>query len=86
MFTRLRKGARPDEDTLITLTGWLAVSPEQFVSGQAAERDDRRQTLTGTGTYLRADRTPTPASADAIESLLRAAYDQLAEREDGATA
>ena len=86
VFTRLHKGARPDGDTLMTLTGWLGVPTEQFVSGQAAERDDRRQTLTGIGTYLRADRALTPAGADAIESLLRAAYEQLAEREDGATA
>jgi transcriptional regulator with XRE-family HTH domain len=80
VFTRLHKGARPDSDTLVTLTGWLGVPVEQFVSGQAAERDDRRQTLSGINTYLRADRTLTPASADAIEGLLRAAYDQLGER------
>src|SRR4051794_24229662 len=83
VFTRLHKGARPDGDTLLTLTTWLGVPTEQFVSGQAAERDDRRQTLTGIGTYLRADRTLTPASADAIEALLRAAYEQLAEGPDG---
>jgi transcriptional regulator with XRE-family HTH domain len=82
VFTRLHKGARPDGDTLLTLTSWLGVPSEQFVSGQAAERDDRRQTLAQIGTYLRADRTLTPASADAIEGLLRAAYDQLAERGD----
>lgn len=80
VFTRLHKGARPDADTLVTLVGWLGVPVEQFISGQAAERNDRRQTLTGIGTYLRADRTLTPASAEAIEGLLRAAYDQLGER------
>jgi transcriptional regulator with XRE-family HTH domain len=80
VFTRLHKGARPDAETLAALTGWLGVPMEEFLSGQAAERDDRRQTMARIGTYLRADRTLTPASADAIEGLLRAAYDQLAER------
>ena len=84
VFTRLLKGARPDADTLVTLTGWLGVSLDRFVSGDAPH-DDRQETLTAIATYLRADRALKPASADAIESVLRAAYDQLAEPQDDAS-
>jgi len=79
IFTRLYKGSRPDGDTLLTLTAWLGVSPERFMSGQAAERDERRDTMVAIRTHLRADRRLSDQSAEAIEAVVRAAYDQLAE-------
>lgn len=78
IFTRLYKGAKPDADALLTLTDWLGESPDRFMSGRAAEREDR-ETLAVIGTYLRADRRLTPQSADAIEAVVKAAYEQLAE-------
>lgn len=78
-FTRLYKGSRPDTETLVLLTNWLGVSVDQFLSGQAAERDQRRETMVAIGTHLRADRRLTPESADAIAAVVKAAYDQLAE-------
>jgi transcriptional regulator with XRE-family HTH domain len=78
-FTRLYKGSRPDMDTVLTLTGWLGVPVERFLSGQAAERDERRETMVAIGTHLRADRRLTPEGADAIAAVVKAAYDQLAE-------
>lgn len=79
-FTRLGKGKRPDVDTLVALTDWLGVGLDSFVSGDAT-RDERQETLTAIATYLRADKALKPRSAEAIESVLRAAYDQLAEPE-----
>ena len=79
IFTRLYKGSRPDMDTVLTLTGWLGVPVERFLSGQAAERDERRETMVAIGSHLRADRRLTPEGADAIAAVVRAAYDQLAE-------
>jgi transcriptional regulator with XRE-family HTH domain len=78
-FTRLYKGSRPDMDTVLTLTGWLGVPVERFLSGQAAERDERRETMVAIGSHLRADRRLTPEGADAIAAVVKAAYDQLAE-------
>lgn len=78
-FTRLYKGSRPDMDTVLTLTGWLGVPVERFLSGQAAERDERRETIIAIGAHLRADRRLTPEGADAIAAVVKAAYDQLAE-------
>lgn len=79
VFTRLYKGARPDMDTVLLLTGWLGVPVERFISDHAAERDERRETIVAIGTHLRADRRLSPESADAIAAVVKAAYDQLAE-------
>ncbi len=83
IFTRLYKGSRPDMDTVVTLTGWLGVPVERFLSGQAAERDERRETMVAISTHLRADRRLTPEGADAIAAVVKAAYDQLAEPAPG---
>jgi transcriptional regulator with XRE-family HTH domain len=77
-FTRLGRGQRPDVDTLVTLTDWLGVPLDTFVVGDAPH-DERQETLAAIATYLRADKALKPRSAQAIESVLRAAYDQLAE-------
>jgi transcriptional regulator with XRE-family HTH domain len=82
IFTRLSKGHRPDVDTFVSLTGWLGLSPERFVVGDAAN-DVQEETVEIISSYLRADRALKPKSAQAIESVLRAAYDQLAERKPG---
>jgi transcriptional regulator with XRE-family HTH domain len=79
VFTRLYKGTRPDMNTMLVLTRWLGVPVEHFLSGQAAARDERRETMVAIGTHLRADRRLTPESADAIAAVVKAAYDQLAE-------
>lgn len=79
VFTRLYKGSKPDGGTLLTLTNWLGVPTDRFMTGQAAARDERRETLSAIRTHLRADRRLTPQSAEAIETVVRAAYDQLAE-------
>jgi transcriptional regulator with XRE-family HTH domain len=78
IFTRLSQGHRPDVDTFVTLTGWLGMAPERFVDGGDEELSE--ETLEVIASYLRADRSLKPKSAQAIESVLRAAYDQLAER------
>lgn len=79
-FTRLGRGQRPDVDTLVALCDWLGVALDTFVVGEPP-RDERQETLAAIATYLRADRALKPRSAQAIESVLRAAYDQLAEPE-----
>lgn len=80
IFTRLSKGHRPDVDTFVTLTGWLGLSPERFVEGDEPAGPSE-ETMEVISTYLRADRSLQPKSAQAIESVLRAAYEQLAERD-----
>lgn len=80
IFTRLSKGHRPDVDTFVTLTGWLGMAQERFVEG-TEEPEMSEETLEVISSYLRADRALKPKSAQAIESVLRAAYEQLAEQD-----
>jgi transcriptional regulator with XRE-family HTH domain len=82
IFTRLSKGHRPDVDSFVTLTSWLGMAPERFVEGEEAQ-PMQEETVEVIASYLRADRSLKPKSAQAIESVLRAAYEQLVERESG---
>lgn len=78
-FSRLGQGKGTDIDTFVTLTGWLGVAPDAFVEGEKAEFETSEETLAVITSYLRADRNLKPRSAQAIETVLRAAYEQLAE-------
>jgi hypothetical protein len=85
-FTRLGHGKGVDVDTFVTLTGWLGASPDDFVLGEKPSRDESEATLEVISSYLRADRNLKPRSAQAIETVLRAAYEQLSEQPDGTAA
>lgn len=83
LFTRMARGQVPPANTLLTLAGWLGQPLEQFSSGEVSAPDSRQDTLEAIHSYLRADKALAPASADAIHSVLKAAYAQLAEGEQG---
>lgn len=83
VFTRMSHGQVPDVDTLLTLSGWLGVPLETYAHGEVTAPDSRQETLLAIRTFLRADKALTPESAEAITSVLRAAYDQLAQRNGG---
>lgn len=76
-LTRLSQGAHPDADTFVTLTRWLGLSSERFIEGEELPEE---QTVEVIATYLRADKSLKPKTARAIENVLRAAYDTLADR------
>jgi hypothetical protein len=79
VFTRMARGQVPPANTLLTLAGWLGQPLEQFASGEVSAPDSRQDTLEAIHSYLRADKALAPQSADAIHSVLKAAYAQLAE-------
>jgi transcriptional regulator with XRE-family HTH domain len=81
LFTRLAQGRQPDVTALLTMCDWLGVSVDRFKEAESPERAPREETVAVIGSYLRADRALKPESAQAIESLVRAAYDRLAEHE-----
>jgi hypothetical protein len=78
VFTRMSRGQVPETNTLLTLTGWLGLSLDSFTRGDVVAPDSRLQTMEAIKSYLRADKALAPESADAIASVLRAAYTQLA--------
>jgi hypothetical protein len=81
VFTRMSKGQVPETNTLLTLTGWLGMPLDEFAHGDLAAPDSRRHTLESIQSFLRADKGLAPESASAIYSVMRAAYDQLADHE-----
>jgi len=81
VFTRMGQGSQPDADTLVTIADWLGVDLSRFVEGEGEKgRPITEDTVAVISTYLRADRALKPKSADAIEAVLRAAYEQFAEK------
>lgn len=76
-LTRMGQGTHPDADTFVALTRWLGLSSERFIQGEELPEE---QTVEVIATYLRADKSLKPKTAQAIERVLRAAYDTLADR------
>lgn len=78
-FTRMREGKRPDVDSFGALVKWLGVPAEHFLHptrhASAAKRD--QPTMAMIATYLRADKNLTKKSAEALEDIIRAAYESL---------
>lgn len=79
VFTRLAQGKKPDLDSFVAMTGWLGLPADSFIDdGQTAESPPK-ETVAVISTYLRADKALKPASAQAIEDIVRTAYKQLAQ-------
>jgi transcriptional regulator with XRE-family HTH domain len=79
VFTRMAQGRRPDLESYIQMAGWLGVSLESFVGGEPPTETKPEETVAAIAGHLRADESLKPASARAIEKIVRAAYDEMAE-------
>lgn len=77
-LTRMAQGRRPDVDSMAALAAWSGLSADSFVQHADVESltADPLSTMTA---YLRADPNLSPQSADAIEAVLKAAYEKLRE-------
>jgi transcriptional regulator with XRE-family HTH domain len=80
VFTRLAQGRRPDFESYIQMTEWLDVPLERFVGGPKPREANPEETVTAIAAHLRADESLKPESAKAIEKIVQAAYDEMAER------
>ena len=83
-LTRLGQGKRPDVTSFAALVKWLGVSSEHFLSGVRASRPKDQDFLTVVSAHLRARKELSPKSAEALEDIIRAAYNRLKDR-DGDT-
>jgi len=79
VFTRLAQGRRPDFDSYIQMTEWLGVDLETFVGGEKPTETPPEETVAAIAAHLRADESLKPASVKAIQKIVQAAYDELAE-------
>jgi hypothetical protein len=85
VFTLLSQGKPVDGDSLVTLTSWLDVQPDSFVIGDQHAAGASQETRAAVSSYLRINSGLKPRSAEAIETVLRAAYAQLGESAGPAT-
>ena len=79
-LTRMGQGKRPDVDSLAALLKWSGLRAQDFIRGGSRgdhTRAKKPEPLAQITAYLRADSNLTPASANAMEQIIRAAYQQF---------
>jgi transcriptional regulator with XRE-family HTH domain len=79
-FTRMAQGARPDVDAFATLLRWLDQSAATYMRFEDAPDDvarDEHDDLQAIGSLLRSSRKMKPHQAEALESIIQAAYKSI---------
>ncbi|WP_414831767.1 helix-turn-helix domain-containing protein [Afifella sp. YEN Y35] len=75
-LTRISQGRRPDVDSLAALCTWSGLKADQFVRSRISA-DGSVSSLAQITTYLRADPLLSKEGADALETLIKTAYERL---------
>jgi transcriptional regulator with XRE-family HTH domain len=78
-LTRMSQGKRPDVDGLAALLKWSGLRAEMFIPMEDAKK--KAEPLAQITAVLRADKSLSKASAEAIEQILKAAYKRFREPE-----
>ena len=76
-LTRLSQGRRPDVDSLATLTAWLGISADRFMSGRQRAAFGASSPLAQISTILREDPNLNPEAATALDELVKSTYARL---------
>ena len=71
-LTRMSQGRRPDVDGLALLLAWSGLDATQFLPGA-----NTPEPLAQIAANLRADRNLSDESAEALESIIKVAYEQF---------
>jgi transcriptional regulator with XRE-family HTH domain len=79
IFTRLAQGRQPEIASYARMTNWLGTSMDDFREHYKPSDAEAEDTVEKIASYLRADRALKPDSAKAIETIVRAAYEEMAE-------
>lgn len=74
-LTRMAQGRRPDAASLAALSAWAGLNPSDFV--RASYKVTRPEALAQISTLLRADPNLDAQGAEAVEAIVRAAYERL---------
>jgi transcriptional regulator with XRE-family HTH domain len=74
-LTRIAQGRRPDVDSMAALLAWAGLSADTFV--QSSEPSHSPEPLTQITAYLRADKNLSPEGVEAMEALIKSAYERL---------
>lgn len=79
-LTRMAQGKRPDVDSLAALLSWSGLKADEFIVKDEPTRG--AEPLAQITAYLRADRNLSPASAEAMEKIIYAAYERFRESKE----
>lgn len=79
-LTRMSQGRQPDAASLAALSAWAGLNPTDFV--QAPFKPARPESITQISSLLRTDPNLDAQAAEAVEAIVRAAYERL-RRTDG---
>src|ERR1700730_17534786 len=79
-LTRMAQGKRPDVDGLAALLRWSGLQAEMFIRDQMKEAKKTAAPLAQLTAILRADKSLSKESAEAIEQILKAAYKRFQEK------
>jgi transcriptional regulator with XRE-family HTH domain len=79
-LTRMAQGKRPDVDGLAALLRWSGLQAEMFIRKGKTEGKKMAAPLAQLTAVLRADKSLSKASAEAIEEILKAAYKRFREK------
>ena len=79
-ISRVENGKIPDMDTFLALCDWLEVPPAELIKN--TEDEEALNTPEAISIQLRADKNLDPAIANALASLVKAAYKDLSQQEN----
>lgn len=74
-LTRMAQGRRPDAASLAALSAWAGLNPSDFV--KTPHRASRPESMAQISTLLRGDPNLDSEGAEAVEAIVRAAYERL---------
>ena len=80
-LTRMAQGKGPDVDGLAALLTWSGLQAEMFIRKGKGETKKTAEPLAQITTVLRADKSLSKDSAEAIEQILKAACKRFREKE-----
>jgi transcriptional regulator with XRE-family HTH domain len=74
-LARMAQGRRPDAASLAALSAWAGLNPSDFV--HAPYKPQQPEPMAKISTLLRSDPNLDQEGANAVEAILRAAYERL---------
>lgn len=77
-LTRLSQNKNPDADGLAALAAWAGLNPADFVKG--VQKATHAETLAAISQFIRNDANLDAEGANALDEIVRAAYQQFADR------
>jgi transcriptional regulator with XRE-family HTH domain len=78
-LARMAQGRRPDAASLAALSAWAGLNPSDFV--EAPYKHHHPEPMAQISTLLRTDPNLDSESAEAVEAIVRAAYERLRKTE-----